>query len=197
MISNKVVAAEDVRRLRKLMRLTQKELAKKAGVSQSLIARIENNDIDPRLSTIRKIIDALIQIDEKRTASDLMHSPVITVDVKDSVRTAIEFMKRYSISQMPVLKGNKIIGSIKETTILSYIMRGTSLEKVFSDSIYNVMEKRFATVSPTTSVDDVIYLLSQGEAAVLVMDNERLIGIITKIDAIASTLSFKKMEDEC
>ena len=39
--------------------LTQKELSEKAGMIQSALARLENNNKTPRRSTLQKIADAL------------------------------------------------------------------------------------------------------------------------------------------
>ena len=49
---------EDLKKRRNELGLTQSDLAKRAGVSQPLIARIESGDVDPRLSTVRKILEA-------------------------------------------------------------------------------------------------------------------------------------------
>jgi len=190
--SLRLVTAEDICRLRKILKLTQKELAKKAGVSQSLIARIEKRSIDPRLSTVKKILDVLTQTTEKSVVRDIMHIPVVTIDTKDTVRTAVDLMKKHNISQMPVLRENKIVGSIRESTIIDCITKKGNYEKVFSSSVNNIMEKRFAEVNPATIVDDVVLLFSQGESAVLVVENNILLGIITKIDAISLTLDIKK-----
>lgn len=196
MASIRLITAEDIRKLRKIMGLTQKELAIRAGVSQSLIARIENKNIDPRLSTVKKIIDVLARVKEKRTAADIMHSPVIAVDIRDSVRKAVNLMERHNISQMPVLKDSRIVGGIREATIIDYILRSGNPEKVFSSTVYSVMEKRFPTVNPSTPAEEVVYMLSQNQPAVLVVNDDRkLVGIITKIDAISSAIGFKKMEE--
>ncbi len=195
MASVRLITAEDLLRLRKIMGLTQKELATKAGVSQSLIARIENKNIDPRLSTVKKIIDVLAHVKENRTAADIMHSPVITIDAKDSVKKAVDLMERHSISQIPVLKDNRIVGGIRETTIMDCILRSGNPEKIISGAVYSIMEKRFPTVGPSTSVEEVVYMLSQDQPAVLVINEEnKLVGIITKIDAISSALNFKRDE---
>lgn len=191
MTSIELVTAEDIRRIRKILRLTQKELAKRAKVSQSLIARIENKSIDPRLSTIKRIVDALAQDKEKKTAADVMHNPVIIIDERDSVRTAVDLMKKYNISQLPVLKDKRIVGSIRESTILDSIMKKDNSEKVFSSIVFDVMENRFTTVSSSTLISDVIDHLSEGEIAVLVVDNDKLVGIITKIDVISSAVNFR------
>ncbi len=80
---------EEIRRLRLKAGLTQKELAERAGVSQSLIARIESGTVDPRLSTLKKILRALEEATKEGIkAGDVMHTPVITVQMTDSIRKA-------------------------------------------------------------------------------------------------------------
>jgi len=58
---------QDLRERRTALDLTQSALAEMAGVSQPLIARIEGGDVDPRLSTLRRIVAAL---DEARDEHD-------------------------------------------------------------------------------------------------------------------------------
>ena len=69
---------EDLKKRRNELGLTQSDLAKRAGVSRPLIARIESGDVDPRLSTVRKILDAFEGAEKERQIliKDLMHSPV-------------------------------------------------------------------------------------------------------------------------
>ena len=186
----KLVNGEDIRRLRKMMGLTQKKLAKKAGVSQSLIARIEKNSVDPRLSTVRKILGALSLIKEGKIAKDVMHSPVITVKSRDTVRKAVELMRKHNISQLPVLKEKFMVGSVKESTIIHRIIRGGNIRKMFFTPIYNIMENPFITVNPSMGIDEVLSIMSSGHPAVLVIDKGTLIGIITKIDVLSSTIRF-------
>ncbi|MBS7627515.1 helix-turn-helix domain-containing protein, partial [Candidatus Bathyarchaeota archaeon] len=48
------------------------------GLSQALISRIERGSVDPRISTLRKIIDVLNSLVIHSTyARDIMRSPVI------------------------------------------------------------------------------------------------------------------------
>jgi transcriptional regulator with XRE-family HTH domain len=54
-----VKIGNNVRHWRTLRTLTQVELAKKAGMSQAALVRIERNQADPHVSTIRKLADAL------------------------------------------------------------------------------------------------------------------------------------------
>jgi XRE family transcriptional regulator, regulator of sulfur utilization len=50
---------DNVRRLRTLNALTQEQLAKKAGVAIATVARIERNEVEPHLTNVKKLADAL------------------------------------------------------------------------------------------------------------------------------------------
>ncbi len=54
-----VKIGDNVRRWRTLRTLTQVQLAEKAGISPPTLVRIEKNQADPHVSTIRKLADAL------------------------------------------------------------------------------------------------------------------------------------------
>ena len=185
MSDTRLITPEELRNLRRRFRLTQKELAQKAGVSQSLIARIENKTVDPRLSTVRRIFNAITSIQsERKKAKDVMHSPVVTIDAMDTIKSAITLMKKYAISQLPVLRENKIIGSIQESTLLDKLVDSKDSARFFSNSIYNIMEKAFPVVEPDADVNYVVNVLSHENSAVLVIDNKKIAGIITKIDLL-------------
>lgn len=186
MSSIQIITADDLRRLRKRYGLTQKALAQKSGVSQSLISRIENKTVDPRLSTIRKIFEAIIYLQNKEgTARDVMHGPVITINALESVQKAIDLMKNNAISQLPVLKDNKIIGSIRESTLINRFSKSKNTETFFSSSVYNIMDEPFITVEPNITVDAVVDLLLKGNPAIIVLEQKKIIGIITKIDVLS------------
>jgi transcriptional regulator with XRE-family HTH domain len=50
---------EKIRRIREKKKLTLKDVAEKAGVSESLVSQIETNKISPAIDTLLKIIDIL------------------------------------------------------------------------------------------------------------------------------------------
>ena len=54
-----VKIGDNVRRWRTIRTLTQVQLAEKAGISPPTLVRIENNQADPHVSTIRRLADAL------------------------------------------------------------------------------------------------------------------------------------------
>ncbi|MHA1722682.1 MAG: CBS domain-containing protein [Candidatus Baldrarchaeia archaeon] len=179
---------EDIKRLRKKVGLTQTELAKLAGVSQSLIARIEKGTVDPRLSTLRRILEAIKLVEmrakKSKSARDVMYSPVITIKSKEKVKKAIELMEKYAISQLPVVNDNGVpVGSITESTVLKKLLSGDP-EKIFQLKVEEIMEESFPTITPSTNIKDIQQLILKKYPAVLVMEKGKIVGIITKIDLI-------------
>lgn len=65
-MSTKILLSENIRKYRKQLGLTQQELAVKAGLPLSILAKIEQKfSIQPTIQTVTKIADALnISIDE-------------------------------------------------------------------------------------------------------------------------------------
>lgn len=178
---------EDLRNIRKSYRLTQKELARMAKVSQSLIARIEAGKVDPRMSTLRRILNSMTKIKHQKTAADIMHRPVISIQSRNTVRDAVTLLEKYGISQMPVIDGEKIIGSVQEATLIKKILQSKKPEIIFNAKIGDIIDEPFYQVAPGTSLDELLTLFTRERQAVLVIDKGRPVGIITKIDIVTST----------
>ncbi len=54
-----VYVGDRLKRLRTLNALTQAELAERAGLTTAAVARIERNESEPHMSSIRKLAGAL------------------------------------------------------------------------------------------------------------------------------------------
>lgn len=176
----------DLKKRRIKLGLTQSELAKRAGVSQALIARIESGNVDPRLSTLQKIVDALDK-DEKAHAivRDIMHSPVIYTKPTDSVENAVEIMEKYGFSQVPVIDNGVPVGSISEDMVVRFMTNKTdnAIKQLSHIEVQKIMEESFPTVSPNTEVNVVSHILEYSPA-VLILDKGRVIGVVTKHDVM-------------
>ena len=175
---------EDLKKRRNELGLTQSELAKRAGVSQPLIARIESGDVDPRLSTVRKILEAFEEANKEQQIliRDLMHSPVIHVSPDDSVEEVVNLMHVHGFSQIPVLEGSVPVGSISEDMIVR--LMGESKKKPISQlKVSGIMGESFPTVSPGVSISIVSHILEENPA-VLVVEKGTIVGVVTKHDVM-------------
>ncbi|WP_297506608.1 CBS domain-containing protein [Thermococcus sp.] len=170
----------EIRRIRKELGITQEELARKAGVTQAYIAKLEAGKVDPRLSTLNRILQALLECKRARPrAKDVMSSPVISVKPYESVEKVIKLMNTHNISQIPVISGNKVVGSVTERTL---VRKSLEYEDIYGRKVMEIMEEPFPIVNEEEDLEVVKYLLEE-HPAVLVQNREgKIVGIITRVD---------------
>lgn len=170
----------DLKERRTALELTQSELADRADVSQPLIARIEGGDVDPRLSTLRRIVNALEEAESAvMHAADLMHEGVVTVAPDASVREAIDVMIGEGYSQLPVVRDGRPQGIISNSDI-----RQLDRENAGELPVAEVMQEAITTVEPDATLDEVNAHLNHQDA-VMVVEDGQLRGIITEADVAA------------
>ena len=182
---------DEISRRRKEAGLTQSKLAGIAGVSQSIIAKIESGSVDPSYSIVRKLFSALDSLkaesasgeDRVRRAGELMSRGVVWVGKNQLVRDAVTVMRRRGYSQLPVLDGGRSIGSLSEKTVLDRAAHGENLEELFRRRVGDVMESPLPVVNEDTSAD-ALYGLLRENYAVLVSRGNEVIGILAKSDLL-------------
>jgi predicted transcriptional regulator len=179
-----IPSIDDVKKLRKRLGLTQSEVAKLAGVSQSLVSQIESGEVDPRLSTLKRIIETLNEEGREREvyAEDIYISNLIYVSPEDMVADAANVMWTNYISQLPVIDHGKNVGSISEKVITEEIAGGSSRELV-DKTVGDIMRDPFPMIGKKTRMEVIISLL-QDNLAVLVMERGKIVGIITNTDVM-------------
>jgi glucose-6-phosphate 1-epimerase len=105
---------------------------------------------------------------------------VVAAAPTDRVREIIERLKIHDISQMPVLSEGKLIGLITESTLLTHLAApGHSVE----DTIAPIINRQVVAVSPDQPAGSLLNLFG-GSQAVIVVDDDRVTGILTKLDLI-------------
>jgi len=106
---------------------------------------------------------------------------VVTIDVAARVREAVDMMRQYNVSQLPVLDTGILVGSLREEILMKALLEHP---KMYDDYVAKVMEKPFPLVEPGADLEQVYKLLMRGNPAVIVGKENRLEGIITRIDVI-------------
>ncbi|MDI6720899.1 MAG: CBS domain-containing protein, partial [Candidatus Aenigmarchaeota archaeon] len=117
-------------------------MARASGVSQSLIAKIESCKINPSYDVTKKIFLALEfhERGREKIAKEIMTCRLIFVKKNDTLREAARIMKKYSISQLPVIENGTIIGSVSEKTIID------NIENTDNMKIHDTMEEPFPII---------------------------------------------------
>jgi len=176
---------EDIAKRRRQLGLKQSELAKMAGVSQSLIAKLEAGTIDSSYTKVKNIFDVLerLEFKSKIQAEKVLHNEVISVQKSEPISKVVAIMKERGYSQIPIFDGKQSIGSISERTILRQILAGKDLEEISALPTEDIMEEAFPQINEDAPLALITSLL-QNYSAVLVSKKGVISGIITKADLL-------------
>jgi predicted transcriptional regulator len=176
---------DELRALRRKLGLTQAQVARAAGVSQPLVARIENGTVDPRLSTFRSVVEAMNRAEHKDvTLRDVMTTPVTSVRASDTVGVAIRVMREHDYSQMPVLAKGSPVGSLSDRSILHALSEARDADELARMPVSAIMGPSFPMAAPEMSADQAMRLL-EDQSAILVLERGRLVGIVAKADLLS------------
>jgi predicted transcriptional regulator len=176
---------DDIAKRRRQLGLKQSELAKMAGVSQSLIAKLETGTIDSSYTKVKTIFDVLdrLEFKTKVQANKVLHKKVATVQKDEPISKVVKIMKEHGYSQIPVFDGKHSVGSISEKAILHQIMAGKDLDEISKLPTEEIMEEAFPQINEDAPLALISSLL-QTYSAVLVSKKGEVIGIITKADLL-------------
>lgn len=139
--------------------------------------------------------------------SDVMNTDVITVSKETTVTDLLSTMKGKKIGKIPVVESGKILGVVtrddllvreetppKQPVIEFWDLLVTlpgdqkyeeKLKKFSGYSAEQIMTDKFFTCSPEDEVEKVVTeMLENGHVYALVIENEKLVGILTKSDLI-------------
>ncbi len=124
--------------------------------------------------------------EEVSTADDLVkdhiEKPLITVKTEELVSHAIERMRKFQISQIPVVDSEGFVGSVDESALFSAFLDDKNMDNT---PIKDVMKDPYPIVSSKTSLDEISKLIKNGNPAVLVALDNGKHHIITKYDVIS------------
>jgi len=127
-----------------------------------------------------------------------MTKDVSTVDIDDSMKTAIKLMEDYNIRRIPVLKKDRLKGivsyldinreSASQANALAVSELNYLIEKI---KVKDIMSANPKTISPHDTVEEAaVVMLEQKIGSLPVIDsNGKLIGIITESDIFKVLIS--------
>ncbi len=176
---------EEISGKRRILGLTQKELARLAGVSQSLIAKLESKKIDSSYTKVKAVFDVLKRLEIKREiqVKEVLHKDVVGIQEDSVISEAVRLMRDHGYSQLPVLDNERVVGSISEKTILSQIIDSKDLTNLSMLQVNEIMDEAFPQVGEDTPLSLISNLL-QLYPAVMVLKKGKILGIVTKADLL-------------
>ncbi len=176
---------EEIPRLRKALGLTQTALARLSSVSQSTIVKIEKKQINPSYDVVRRVYNALqaeLKKQEKKALVEQVQTRKVQyVEAKMPLEAAVDEMRRWKFSQMPVMNNGLPVGSISDKVINNLILSGKDPKDLARIRVEEVMEPAFPQVDLKAPVELAAGLLRHYNA-VLVTHKGDVTGIVTKSD---------------
>ena len=104
----------------------------------------------------------------------------VVVGPGDLLITAWQRMKLYDVSQLPVMEGDRIVGIVDESDVLLHVYGD---EARFRDPVSTAMVSKLDKVNVSAPIEALLPVFDRGHVAI-VMDGERFIGLITRIDLL-------------
>ncbi len=112
---------------------------------------------------------------------------LVTISAHQKVGEAIDVMQRYSISQLPVVRDGElatladVIGALQDRDLLDRVFRNAD---ALHEDVASAMQPPLATVDASSSVDEIVAALTGRTNAVLVAEEGRPVGVVTRSDLL-------------
>lgn len=125
-------------------------------------------------------------LERERCVQDLLNKKkderFLCVNESDTVQHAFKLMKEHDISQMPVMQGDTITGSVTETAVLSYLLENpmNHAEK----EVKAIMGTPFPVVSADMPFSQLSKYIDRSIPAVMAKDKVGNLHILTQYDII-------------
>jgi cystathionine beta-synthase len=169
-----------------------KELDEKAMIvvlfpdsGRSYLSKIYNDEWMRQNGFFERAIPATVRDVMKEREGDVPE--IVVVSKSETVRSAIDTMQKYGISQIPVVSDGKaasvqdIVGSIQERTMLDRVFRDPS---IVDQKIESLMEAPFPVVQAGEDIERLYAELASGVPALVAAQDDRPVAIITKADLL-------------
>lgn len=116
----------------------------------------------------------------RKTASDIMTSPVITIPWDNTLKTAEDLMTKYGVNVLPVVRDNAYGGLISRETVEKAIFHGFRKKKVVEFSSSDAL---------TVGVDEPLrrieaLMIEHNQRFMPVLEGDQIVGAITRTDLL-------------
>lgn len=121
-----------------------------------------------------------IRVNPKRTAADIMSSPVKTVPAEATITEARELLTRYNVNAMPVVAGEEMVGIISRR-----IVEKSLYHNLGTLPVTEYMHTEYLCAAPETPLSEIQdYIVGRERRLVPVFKDGALVGVITRTDLL-------------
>lgn len=180
----------EIKKLREGLNISQRQLAKKCDIPSSFLSMIENqkNNTKPSYDVLVRIFQELDKESQKNlgkliTADKIYKKNLTFARKSDYAEDVIKIMHDKDFSQIPVLEGSGCIGIVTENSLVKFL-QNREHKPLTSTRVKDVMSTPPIIIDVHTKITENLLSLFDDSKCLLVSDNAKIVGLITKIDAI-------------
>lgn len=115
--------------------------------------------------------------------SERLHLPLLSVNTGEPIHNAIAIMRKYDVSQLPVMEEGKFVGSIDDVHLLPALSKDPDAR---DKSIGNYMQAPYPIVQSSDTIATIAKQIDESNGAVLVDLGQGKYHIITRHDLVAA-----------
>ena len=123
----------------------------------------------------------------KDTVGDVLRTkeplpPMITVTEAQTVKEALDLLRRFEISQLPVMREAEVVGSINDVAVMQAVFDHAD---IMHKPVVEVMGRPFPMLDHDSEVGIAYKLLTMANHAIVVTDGSKPVGVVTRQDVIS------------
>lgn len=143
--------------------------------------------------TERDVLQVLTSYKSQSLVEDVMTTSLRVITPDETIQGAGKEMTRRNFRRLPVVSNDVLFGIVTAMDIMKYVGDGTifknmttgSTDDVLGISVRTLMKGDLLTTQPMENVGDAArFMLSRGVGALPVIEDSRLVGIITEYDMV-------------
>jgi len=115
--------------------------------------------------------------------------PLISVSPKDKLIRAVSLIQEFNISQLPVIEGNDIKGSLNEASLMQFLHDGIDFDR---QDVATVMGKPLPSLDENTDISEAYRVLLSGSTGIVVKRQSYPLALITRADLVTYWINQKK-----
>ncbi|KAA0002789.1 MAG: CBS domain-containing protein [Thermoplasmata archaeon] len=128
---------------------------------------------------------------------EIMTKEVICVSKNEDLRHVMDLMEKNNITKIPVVEDGKVIGVVTDNKMAdkfgSVKSKGVPVERMHASTI---MERNFIAINPETDLKEILTTVGKpGLTMLLVIENDKLVGVVTKADLLPLVKGCKKVKE--
>ncbi len=106
---------------------------------------------------------------------------MISVALNDPLANAVELMRKFDVSQLPVVEEAHVLGTVHEDTVMKKLL---TKEASLKQPVQEVMDPPLPTIEAKAEISELYRQLTGYHNAVVVVREGKAIGVLTKMDVI-------------